>query len=85
MGLELWCWGTCLHNAPIVCLRCSGCWRKKPGVLEDARVCWELVGESAKGMSLTRPCGGLQRGGTELVCSPGTACLYLITEIEELV
>lgn len=27
-------------------------WRKKPGVLEDACVCWELVGESAKGMSL---------------------------------
>lgn len=28
------------------------CQRKKPGVLEDARVCWELIGESAKGMSL---------------------------------
>lgn len=28
------------------------CQRKKPGVLEDAHVCWELIGESAKGMSL---------------------------------
>lgn len=53
MGLELRCWGICLHNAPIVWLHYSGCWRKKPGVLEDARVCRELVGESAKGTSLT--------------------------------
>lgn len=52
-GLELWCLGTCLHNESFVWLCYSGCWRKKPGVLEDARVCWERLGESAKGMSLT--------------------------------
>lgn len=40
-------------------------------MLEDARVCWELLGESAKGMSLT----WLQRGKGAGVFSGG--CLSL--------
>lgn len=78
MRLELWCALLCAHRVLAA------------AVVEDAGVHWELLGESAKGTSLKGtslmlPHRGLQRGGTELVGSPGTACPCLITEIEELV